>query len=185
MKRITKPQSDMPEVYKEMSTVHLEDIEQAKPQMLAEFLNAQKTENVPVAKYGGVNLKKYKSFKVSRQKTKLSNQEAIARIELTPWLQSIDIELNMYNLELISDIASWCHKFFIYGSKEQREASVDKVVMECILPYCRGDKEVAKALLLSVDDKVMKPGKFARRWQKTVNFFFTMTNIVLSSSRAV
>lgn len=137
---------------------------------------------VPAARYGKINLKKYSSFKQSRTTIKLENQEIIAMEQLTPWLQSVDVTLNSMNLELIADVASFCEAFFIYGSESERKESIDRCIMECILPYCKDDGDVAKALLKSVDHRIVKSTKMSRRIAKLSNFFCSIVEIFWSVS---
>ena len=138
--------------------------------------------DVPQAVYGGVNLKKYASFKATRSSIKLHNQEAVALQQLAPWLQSVDVKANQMNLELIADIASFCESFFIYGDRKARIKSIDSCVMECITPYCKDDTEVARALLKSVSHKITRSTKMSRRVTKIRNFFCTLGEILFFNS---
>ena len=145
-------------------------------------------QKVPQAKYSGVDLKKYASFKHTRASVKLKNQEALAVQQLDAWLGNIDKEANQFNLELIADIASFCQSFFIYGSAEERKQSIDTVQTEVLLPYAQGDRAVLAALLESVDHRIVRSTKFSRRLRKICNsFFFVVEKIQIrwSSSAKV
>lgn len=153
------------------------------PEFSRPVLETQRSvRDVPAARYGKINLKKYSSFKQSRCTIKLANQEAIAMEQLSPWLKSVDVSLNSMNLSLIADVASFCEAFFIYGSDTERRESIDRCVMECILPYCKHDEDVARALLESVDHRIVKSTAMSRRLSKLRNFFCSIAEIILSVS---
>ena len=133
--------------------------------------------DVPRAKYGSQNLKKYKSFHNNRSGVKVHNQEVLAMQRLQ-WVKSVDVELNMMNLELITDIASFAESFFVYGNSKIRKESIARCTLETILPYCKNDVEVAQALLLSVDHKIIKSTKLSRRLTRLRNFLYMATEIV-------
>ena len=137
---------------------------------------------VPNARYGNINLKKYNSFKETRCLIKLSNQELLASQQLNIWLGSVDKNLNMFNLDLIIDVCNFCESFFIYGSKEQRECSIEKIVVKCLLPFCKNDTDIVKALMLSVAHRVKKSTKMSRNKTKLFNFFFIMGRFCLKNS---
>jgi len=147
---------------------------------LARSSSVRELQPVPQARYGRVNLKKYESFKLNRASIKLSNQECIAMQHLGSWLSSVDVKLNAMNLELVTDIASFCEAFFVYGPDDDRKASIDKCIIESILPYCKNDEEVARTLLKSVSHRIVKSTKFSRRRTKMRNFFFTIVRTCLS-----
>ena len=134
-------------------------------------------QTVPKAQYGRVNLKKYESFKINRASIKLSNQEVIAMQHLGSLLGSVDVQHNAMNLELIADIASFAEQYFVYGNDDDRKASIDRCVIQTIMPYCKGDEEVARALLKSVAHKIKKSTKMSRRLTKIRNFFCTIVGI--------
>jgi hypothetical protein len=137
---------------------------------------------VPQSKYGSVNLKKYKSFKSSRVQIKLSNQEVLSKQELTQWLSNIDVSLNQLNAELLVDVYSFAYAFFIYGSKSDREQSINRVVESVLLPYFKNDVEVLRAIKQSNEYKIVKSTAFSRRLSKMKNTFFFVLEMLLKSS---
>lgn len=191
MKRLPQPTDTKPEAYQ--TTAPVAPLSQPgvsldafppSPIPIPEPAHVKPTvQTVPQAKYGSVNLKKYASFKNSRTHIKLQNQEALALEQLGNWISGIDVELNMMNLELFTDVSSFCQQFFIYGSKEERKASIDKVVETVLLPFCKYDKDMLDALLLSVKHRIVHSTKFSRRWSKIQNsFFFVLEAILWRSS---
>ena len=138
---------------------------------------------VPKATAFGVNLKKYESFRVNRSQVKLSNQELIAMQQLGSWLGSVDVKHNSMNLELIADIASFAEQYFVYGHDDDRKASIDRCVIQTILPYCKDDEEVARALLKSVSHKIKRSTRASRRLTKIRLFFSAVANIFLLRSQ--
>jgi hypothetical protein len=179
MKRLTPPSEPrLPEVSVVVET------EEALPQPMPTLKRTDvstiadmKLVDVPPAKYGSVNLKKYSSFQTSRSEIKVHNQEVLAMQQLKSWLSSIDVELNMMNLELIADIASFNESFFVYGSGKVRRESIRKCTLEAILPYCKDDLDMAQALLLSVEHKIIKSTKLSRRLTRLRNFLYMATEI--------
>lgn len=179
MKRLSPPSEPrQPEV----SVVETEEaLPQPRPSLKRTDVSKiadKKLVDVPPAKYGSVNLKKYSSFQTSRSDIKVHNQEVLAMQQLKAWLSSIDVELNMMNLDLIADVASFAEAFFVYGSGKIRRDSIRKCTLEAILPYCKGDLDTAEALLLSVDHRILKSTKLSRRLTRLRNFLFTATEIV-------
>ena len=144
--------------------------------------SVEKVLPVPQSKYGSVNLKKYKSFKSSRVDIKLSNQEVLAKTELKQWLSNIDISLNQLNAELLVDIYSFAYAFFIYGSKTDREQSINRVVESVLLSYFKNDIEVLHAIKQSNEYKIVKSTAFSRRLSKLKNSFFFVVEMLLKSS---
>lgn len=147
--------------------------------------SVEKVLPVPQSKYGSVNLKKYQSFKSSRVDIKLSNQEVLAKQELTQWLNNIDVSLNQLNAELLVDIYSFAYAFFIYGSKSDREQSINRVVESVLLPYFKNDIEVLRAIKQSNEYKIVKSSAFSRRISKLKNTFFFVVEMLLKSSARV
>ena len=153
-----------------------------RPQEVDEVDEIKEIQTVPVAKIGSINLKKYTSFQETRSSIKLSNQELLATTQLKTWLSSIDCELNMMNLELIIDVINFCESFFIYGSREQRETSINKTVHKVLRPFCKEDDDIVCALIKSVEHRIVRSTKFTRRKQQLVNFFCTMLSTFYSIS---
>ena len=170
MKRMQPPVQEAPAAYQPP----LPPVGETVPQIPVPLVRT--VQKVPQAKYSGVDLKKYASFKHTRASVKLKNQEALAVQQLDAWLGNIDKEANQFNLELIADIASFCQSFFIYGSAEERKQSIDT------------EQTVLAALLESVDHRIVKSTKFSRRLRKICNsFFFVVEKIQIrwSSSAKV
>ena len=178
MRKIPMPTTERPNLDRTVSTESV-FIESTIPAPMPD--STRTLQPVPPAKYGSINLKKYSSFKRTRTNIKVSNQEVLALEQLTSWLSAIDVELNLMNLELIADVASFCHAFFIYGSKLDRETSISKTILQVILPYCKYDSEVAEALLRSVDHRIVKSTRRSRNLQKLIVFFCTGVQTLLSS----
>lgn len=147
-----------------------------------ETQSVEKVLPVPQSKYGSVDLKKYQSFKSSRVQIKLSNQEVLAKQQLTQWLKNIDVSANQLNAELLVDIYSFAYAFFIYGDKVSREQSINRVVESVLLPYFKNDVEVLHAIKQSNEYKIVKSTSFSRRLSKLKNYFFFAVEMLLKSS---
>jgi hypothetical protein len=177
MKRITKPQSDMPEVYKQqveeqkqtLSTVSLEEDEPSVQQ-------------VPPTRYGSIHLKNFESFRSSRVRIKLDNQEVLAFQELSMLSKMVDPSVNSMNQKLLVDVIDFLEDFFIYGSSEDRTASKEKVLKKVMLPYFKHDEEFLGAMVKSVEHLVHRSTRFSRRWSKLKNSFFFVLSLLSKES---
>lgn len=164
------PQSEMPEVYKELQTLKLE--EKQTDFKMPEKVN--KEVNVPPKMLFDYNLKHLKSFKNIRRKYKLKNLKNIFLSDLSIVLKEYppDDENNELNDELLIEILNITEDYFFYPlNKVERENVKKDVVLELMLPYFRNDPKLLEKTIGHVYHKVKKSSFRKRLWQRFKYFF--------------
>ena len=161
MKKISKPTGEMPEVYR----VNLDT------EAVTETQSVEKT-SVPLASVHNYNLKKLKSFKAIRRKYKMNNQLSVFLNDINVVLENYKPTDHQLDNELLLHILNIAEKFFIYGSKEEREEMKTGAVNLLMTKYYRDDPEILDLMKASVWHKVTKSNLAKRLLRRLSNYFF-------------
>ena len=99
---------------------------------------------------------------------KLENEEIrCGRALYAEVLRGLPSKDHMLDKDVIIEAAS-----IIHGNASERKASIDRVLSEMLLPYCKDDKDVLSTILEIIKDKITEPSSWRRRLSKIYRFFF-------------
>lgn len=127
--------------------------------------------NVPPSNLYGHNLKKMKSYKKLRRGYKLSNQKAIFLGDLNAILKEFKPDAHKYDDELLIEILDLAEKYFVYGSKEDRENVKSECVLELMKPFFNNDENLIEKTISNVWHRVDKSNGMRRAFIRLKNFF--------------
>ena len=114
------------------------------------------------------NLKKMKSFKQIRKKSKHSDQLSIYFAYMNKVLKKYDAKTNQLDIKLLILVLNVTEGFFIFQSKEEREIMKREAVIKIMKPYFRNDEEVLNAMIGCVWHRVKK-SNIIKRFFKRLN----------------
>jgi hypothetical protein len=173
MKRIHTQQSDQSVVLEE--DVPLDNVTLSSSQPHREIKQLPTSDIIH-----GSGLKRIKSFKEIKKNYKMQNQLNIFSTDMSQLLSHLDVNSNRYNTELMIEVCSAAELFFVFGNKEEREASIDCAVKELLLPFFQNDLELMQTMRASVAHKIVKSSAARRLFQKTKFFFKKILKILLT-----
>ena len=134
---------------------------------------------VPPSVIYGHSLKKIKSYKNVRREYKLSNQKTVFLQDVGAILKEFPVENHTYDDELLIEISNIAEKYFVYGSKDERNKIKQEALDELMLPYFKDDLQLLHKTIQHVWKKIKKTNVLKRVWSRTKHFFFQM--VVMSS----
>lgn len=161
MKRLTTekpapPKEEVPEVYKEKEKE-------------VSFEETEPVSELPKSKLYK-RLKKLSSFKQIKKDFKLRSQKDVFVGDIKALLSHLKLSEHEFDTELLVEVMNACEEFFIYGSKEEREASKYEAVLDVMMPFFK-DEKILSEFMKTVDNKVKKSSVLRRLFQRLVNFF--------------
>lgn len=130
---------------------------------------------IPPSNLYGHNLKKMKSYKKLRRGYKLSNQKAIFLGDLNAILKEFKPEEHKYDDELLIEILDLAEKYFVYGSKEDRENVKSECVLELMKPFFNNDENLIEKTISNIWHRVNKSNAMRRTFIRFKNFFCLST----------
>lgn len=171
MKRLNvqpPPKEDMPESYKQMSSVDLE--EQPVSVSAKQQPESASSHELPKS-HLYKRMKKLSSFKKIKRSYKLESQKEQFVSDLKQLFKHLDVEEHQFDTELLVELLNATEEYFIYGTRTERELSKFQVVSELMLPFFGGDDRILLSFISSLKSKVKKSNIFRRIGKRIINFF--------------
>ena len=160
MKRLSQPNTPLPDVYMKEETKSVPSNVDDK----------NKLKEIPPSSVYNYNLKKIDSFKQIRRKYKMSNQKSMFVHDLKLVLSEYQPDNHDLDSELLTHILNIAEQFFIYGNKIEREEMKLDAVRILMLDYFRNDELLLNKFITQVWPKVKKSNMFKRAWSRFTLF---------------
>ena len=128
-------------------------------------------QKIPPSNLYGHSLKKMKSYSKIRRGYKLSNQKKIFLGDVHAILEEFTPDDHKYDDELLIEILDLAEKYFVYGTKEDRECVKSDCVLELMKPFFNGDEILIEKTISNVWHRVNKSNSFRRGFTRFKNFF--------------
>ena len=168
MKR-NRPTEPIPDTYLEKNELDDEELDDNEDTQI----------NVLDKRIFNYNLKKLKSFRNIRKKSKIRNLKKVFISRITVILKEYPIDsVNELNHDLLLEVCNISEGYFFYpNNKEEREKLKMDSVIQLMLPYFRSDLLLLNKTIELISNKIKKTNNLKRLYPRLRYFFLTMINL--------